>query len=246
MEHREENLQRIRNVFQFLSYLDQRIIWQQADGNEERLHDLIGEAVERRTVTKEKIASAVDTATCKICNEEITLEIGKSVKYDCGHSFHFSCTSRYLSERMRFDMTYLLDCPTCSADRSTYPQTSPQPGKLYLSETDRIKATLNDILRNEVGEGASTTVLWNEVWNRYFHVVEENVLRTASRLSFTCTCSEVSEIHRENSRMLCCRQCNAEYCSHCSTRTSQLVEYHAPVLCERYVYATFYFLFIEG
>ncbi len=244
MEHRKENLQRIRNVFQHLSYLDQRTIWQQADGNEERLHDLISESVERRTVSMEEISSAVDavmSTPCKICDDELVGD-GKSVKYDCGHSFHFSCTSRYLSERMRFDMTYLLDCPACSADRAMYPDRAvyPHHGKLYLSETDRIKAILNGILSDEIGEETSTLELWREVWNRYFYVVEENVLRTASRISFTCSCSESSEVHRLSTRMLCCCQCNAEYCSHCSIRTSQLVEYHAPVLCERYAKEFFF------
>jgi hypothetical protein len=209
MDQRNENLQRIRNVFQALTYRHQRIMWQQAEGNEERLNDLMGKTVES-PVTSDGISTAVDTVTsltCKICdNEELILGDEKTVKYDCGHSFHFACTSKYLSEEMRNDMTYLLDCPTCRAEKKTE-KSFREPGKLYLCETDRIKAILDGLLRDETGEGTSTIELWREVWNRYFHVVEDNVLRTARRISFTCACSKSSEVQRVSSRMLCCRQC---------------------------------------
>jgi hypothetical protein len=233
MDQRNEDLKRIRNILQHLSYSHQRIAWQRAEGNEERLHDLIGQAVESRTVTTEETSSTplstVDTVACKICNEELILEGESSVEYDCGHSFHFACTSRYLSERMQLDMTYLLDCPTCSADKKIYPQL----GKLYLYETDRIKERLDVFLRDETGEGTSTIESWKDAWNRYFHVVEDNVLSTARRMSFTCNCSESSEVYRVSSCMLCCRQCDAEYCNDCSIRTSRIVEYHAPFPCDR-------------
>ena len=153
---RETDLKRIRDMFKAVSYRQQRKIWERAGGNVDKLRDLICDAVDDICPQE-----AVDTPPCAICDEQLIAE--NSVNFDCGHSFHFSCASRYLAEKMQLDMTYLLDCPTCKADRTT----EPQCGKLYLHETDRIKRIVKDMCREalENGEEEDTINSWDMVWS---------------------------------------------------------------------------------